>query len=68
MTTGEAHRFLLAECAERDRFGRPITTSDSDFTVVMQLGYIESVRNMMARDMDIPTHDPDPAWREKANA
>jgi hypothetical protein len=65
MTTGEAHRFCLDECAQRDRFGRPISTSDADFKVKDQLAYVESVRMMMARDLGIETNDPDPRWKEQ---
>lgn len=64
MTPPEAHRFLLDSCAPRDRFGRPITMSDGDFDLWMQMPYIETCRDFMARDMDIETMDPDPNWRK----
>lgn len=65
MTPAEAHRFLLDNCAPRDRFGRPITTSDDDFTRLLQLEYVETCRDYMAREMGIQTMDPDRNWREK---
>lgn len=65
MTAAEAHRFLLDNCAPRDRFGRPITTSDDDFTRLLQLEYVETCRDFMAREMGIQTMDPDRNWRER---
>lgn len=65
MTHAEAHRFLLELYAERDRFGRPIRTSDGDFSRDRQVRFVEIVRNGMARDMDLQTDDPDPEWKSK---
>lgn len=60
-----AHRFLLSECAQRDKNGNPIGTSDEDFHVKDQLAYVDAVRMMMARDMGLKTDDPDPKWRDR---
>lgn len=63
MTDSEAHRFLLDNCAKRDRFGRPIRMSDGDFTLMDQLEYVQTCRDFMAREMNVQTMDPDPNWR-----
>ena len=63
LTHPEAHRLLLDTCAPRDRFGRPITTSDEDFTRLIQLEYVEACRDFLAREMGVHTMDPDKNWR-----
>jgi len=52
-----AHEHLLLECAPRGEDGKPIRTSDDEFTLELQMIYIERVRYFM-HDKDCPTPDP----------
>lgn len=65
VTEHEAHRAALDKIGERDRFGRVITSSEPEFDLFMQMGYIEALRKWLAL-AGIPTLDPTKDWREAA--
>jgi len=64
VTEYEAHRAALDKVGERDRFGRVVTSSDSEFDLYMQMGFIESVRRWLELS-GVPTIDPTRNWREE---
>lgn len=65
ITEYEAHRAALDKVGERDRFGRVITSSEPEFDLYMQMGYIEAVRRWLELS-GVPTIDPMKNWREAA--
>ncbi len=65
VTEHEAHRAALDKVGERDRFGRVITSSEPEFDLYMQMGYIEAVRQWLSLS-GVPTIDPMKNWREAA--
>lgn len=65
VTEYEAHRAALDKVGERDRFGRVISSSEAEFDLYMQMGFIEAVRKWLALS-GIPTIDPTKNWREAA--
>jgi hypothetical protein len=65
VTEYEAHRAALDKVGERDRFGRVITSSEPEFDLYKQMGFIEAVRRWLELS-GVPTIDPMKNWREAA--
>lgn len=65
LTPDEAKRDFYSHCSPIDERGNIITMSDGDFTLALQMQFLERCRDYLAREHYTESPDPDISWRDK---